>query len=424
MPDTSTTAPVRVVTEPLPQPLYGPKRVLRDFGGTSIANGIIGIVFSATGPVAVILAAGLAGGLSQAQLASWLFGAFFVNGILTITASWLYRQPLAFFWTIPGTVVVGASLEHLPWEQVLGAFFATGALILLLGLTGWVTPIMAALPLPIVMAMVAGVFLHFGTDLVEAPAHDAVIALPMIATFVALSVFTKLGRFVPPVLGALIVGVVVILAAGRFNSAGDAHEWLAHPMLTTPTWSWQAMIELVVPLAITVVVVQNGQGIAVLRTAGHQPPIGAATVACGVFSLVNAAVGCVSTCLTGPTNALLTASGERTRQYTAGIFCGLLAVVFGLFAPDFRRDDVGNSDGIHRHSGWSGHAQGLTGSLRDRIRREIHLRRFDRVPRDDLRHRTSQYRSRFLGTRLRGHRLAHARASRLHLTCEYSHTRL
>ena len=33
MPDTSTTAPVRVVTEPLPQPLYGPKRVLRDFGG-------------------------------------------------------------------------------------------------------------------------------------------------------------------------------------------------------------------------------------------------------------------------------------------------------------------------------------------------------------------------------------------------------
>ena len=97
----------------------------------------------------------------------------------------------------------------------------------------------------------------------------------------------------------------------------------------------QAMIELVVPLAITVVVVQNGQGIAVLRAAGHQPPIGAATVACGVFSLVNAAVGCVSTCLTGPTNALLTASGERTRQYTAGIFCGLLAVVFGLFAQTF-----------------------------------------------------------------------------------------
>ncbi|NRI68332.1 benzoate transporter [Rhodococcus sp. MS16] len=335
MSNTSTLAPTRVITEPLPQPLYSPRRVLRDFGGTYGANAVIGIVFSATGPVAVILAAGLAGGLSQSQLASWIFGAFFVNGILTITASWLYRQPLAFFWTIPGTVVVGASLHHLPWEQAIGAFFATGVLILLLGLTGWITPIMNALPMPIVMAMVAGVFLHFGTDLVEAPAHDAAIALPMIVTFVALSAFAKLGRYIPPVLGALIVGVVVVLATGRFAPTGGDHEWFAHPVLSTPAWSWQAMIELVVPLAITVVVVQNGQGIAVLRAAGHQPPIGSATIACGVFSLVNAAVGCVSTCLTGPTNALLSASGERTRQYTAGIFCGVLAVVFGLFAPTF-----------------------------------------------------------------------------------------
>ncbi|NMM85465.1 benzoate transporter [Rhodococcus sp. SRB_17] len=327
--------PARVVVEPVPQPVHRLRQVLRDFGGMYAANAVIGIVFSATGPVAVILAAGLAGGLSQAQLASWLFGAFFVNGILTITASWLYRQPLAFFWTIPGTVVVGASLEHLPWEQVLGAFFATGLLILLVGLTGWIRPIMSALPMPIVMAMVAGVFLHFGTDLVEAPAHDAAIALPMIATFVALSVFTKVGRFAPPVLGALLVGVIIIAVSGRFNSGGNTHEWFAHPVLTTPQWSWQAMVELVVPLAITVIVVQNGQGIAVLRTAGHQPPIGTVTVACGAFSLVNAAVGCVSTCLTGPTNALLSESGERTRQYTAGIFCGLLAVVFGLFAPTF-----------------------------------------------------------------------------------------
>ncbi|MGG7100315.1 benzoate/H(+) symporter BenE family transporter [Rhodococcus sp. 24CO] len=335
MSNTSTIAPTRVITEPLPHPLHSPRRVLRDFGGTYGANAVIGIVFSATGPVAVILAAGLAGGLSQSQLASWIFGAFFVNGILTITASWLYRQPLAFFWTIPGTVVVGASLQHLPWEQAIGAFFATGALILLLGLTGWITPIMNALPMPIVMAMVAGVFLHFGTDLVEAPAHDAAIAMPMIVTFVVLSAFAKLGRYIPPVLGALIVGVVVILATGRFTPTGGDHEWFAHPVLSAPTWAWQAMIELVVPLAITVVVVQNGQGIAVLRAAGHQPPIGSATIACGVFSLVNAAVGCVSTCLTGPTNALLSASGERTRQYTAGIFCGVLAVVFGLFAPTF-----------------------------------------------------------------------------------------
>jgi benzoate membrane transport protein len=95
------------------------------------------------------------------------------------------------------------------------------------------------------------------------------------------------------------------------------------------------MIELVVPLAITVLVVQNGQGIAVLRAAGHEAPINAVTIACGVWSILVACVGGVSTCLTGPTNALLSASGERSRHYVAGICCGLLAMLFGLFAPVF-----------------------------------------------------------------------------------------
>jgi benzoate membrane transport protein len=75
----------------------------------------------------------------------------------------------------------------------------------------------------------------------------------------------------------------------------------------------------------------------VLRSAGHVPPVNVITIACGAWSLLTAAVGAVSTCLTGPTNALLSASGDRTRHYTAGIVCGLLAMLFGLFAPVFTR---------------------------------------------------------------------------------------
>jgi len=97
------------------------------------------------------------------------------------------------------------------------------------------------------------------------------------------------------------------------------------------------MVELVVPLAITVLVVQNGQGITVLRSAGHAPPIDAVAAACGAGSIVTAFVGAVSTCLTGPVNAIISSSGDRRRHYTAGIFVGLLAVAFGLFAPFFTR---------------------------------------------------------------------------------------
>jgi benzoate membrane transport protein len=317
------------------RPLPGPQRLRRDAGAVYAANGLIGVVFAATGPVAVILAVGAQGGLSQEELASWIFGAFFLNGVLTVVACWLYRQPLAFFWTIPGTVLVGPALTHLTWPQVVGAFFATGLLVLLLGLSGWVRRAMAVVPMPIVMAMVAGIFLRFGIDLVHSLRDDVLIAAPMVVTFLLLSALPGLGRRIPPIIGALVVGVVVVGVSGRLQPAAVGREWFAAPVLQAPQWSLQATVELVVPLAITVLVVQNGQGIAVLRAAGHAPPINVTTVACGAWSLLTAAVGTVSTCLTGPTNALLSASGERSRQYTAGIACGLLAMLFGLFSPLF-----------------------------------------------------------------------------------------
>lgn len=96
-----------------PRPFTGFRQVRDDLGPVYAANGFIGLIFAATGPVAVILAVGTQGGLSQADLASWIFGVFFLNGVLTVLACWLYRQPLAFFWTIPGTVLVGPALGHL-----------------------------------------------------------------------------------------------------------------------------------------------------------------------------------------------------------------------------------------------------------------------------------------------------------------------
>jgi len=95
------------------------------------------------------------------------------------------------------------------------------------------------------------------------------------------------------------------------------------------------MFELVIPLMITVIVVQNGQGIAVLKAARHDPPINAITVACGGVSMLTSIIGTVSTCLTGPVNALISASGEHHRQYTAGVLVALLGILFGLFSPLF-----------------------------------------------------------------------------------------
>jgi benzoate membrane transport protein len=307
------------------------------FGALYASNGFIGWLFSVTAPVAIILTVGSNGGLSEAEIASWIFGVFFINGLITILFCALYRQPLAFFWTIPGTVLVGQSLTHLGFAEVVGAYYATGILMLVLGLTGWVKRAMALVPLPIVMGMVAGVFLRFGLDLVHAVFKDTAIAAPMVVIWLLLGALPKLGRRLPPIIGVLLAGAIAVIVFGRFDASAPMQLELIRPVLQTPAWSVAAMVELVVPLAITVLVVQNGQGFAVLRAVGHNPPVNAVTVACGVGSLIAALVGAVSTCLTGPTNAILVSGGERERQYAAGIVVGSLAILFGLFAPTFTR---------------------------------------------------------------------------------------
>jgi benzoate membrane transport protein len=101
--------------------------------------------------------------------------------------------------------------------------------------------------------------------------------------------------------------------------------------------SLPAIIELVIPLAITVLAAQNAQGIAILTAAGHRPPINAITAGCGAGSMLTALFGSVSTCLTGPVNAVLAGSGEKDKQYTAALLFCVLALLFGLLAPFFTR---------------------------------------------------------------------------------------
>lgn len=302
---------------------------------TSVGNAFVALLFAASGPVAVILAAAAQGNLGDELVSSWIFGVFLGNGLLTIFLSWWYRSPQAYFWTIPGTVIAGDALSHLAFAEVLGAYVLTGVLVFLLGWTGLVARVMDALPPQIVMAMVAGIFLRFGLELVDASLADPLIALPMILVFVALTAVPAIGKIAPPVALAAGVGTAVALLSGRLEDGALDGGIIAAPVLTMPAFSWAATIELVIPLAITVIVVQNGQGVAVLRAAGHRPPVNVAAAASGAASVPLALLGSTPTCLTGPTNALLVAEGRKQVHYAAAIACGVMSIGVGLIAPAF-----------------------------------------------------------------------------------------
>lgn len=317
----------------LPRPTFA--EIKRDLGPQEIGNGLVALIFSASGPIAVILAAAAAGNLSPDQTSSWIFGAFLGNGLLTLWLTYLYRSPQAYFWTIPGTVIVGDSLTHLSFAEVIGAYLVTGVVVFALGWTGLIGRIMAVLPPTIVMAMVAGIFLRFGLDLIDASVTDPLIALPMVIVFVALSMSPRLASIAPPVAVAAVVGTIVAIASGKLAPGILDNGIISRPVFTAPEFSFAAIMELVVPLAITVVIVQNGQGVAVLKAAGHRPGVNLAAAASGLWSLPMALIGNITTCLTGPTNALIVAGAKSHRHYTAAMVTAIGAIIVGLFSPTF-----------------------------------------------------------------------------------------
>ena len=319
--------------EPAVRPLPNLKTIATDSSLLHLSNAVIAFLFAASAPVAIIIGIGIKGGLSEAEIASWIFGGFALNGLFAATVSIIYRQPLAFFWTIPGSVLIGPALQHLSFAEVLGAYYATGLLLLVLGLSGWVKRIMVLLPMPIIMAMVAGVFLQFGLDWILALGTDPWIAGSMTAVFVLLSLNGELAKRFPPMIGVLVVGIAVVWITGSVKPGSDLSYAFVTPSLLRPAFSGAAMIELVVPLAVTVLAAQNAQGIAILQHNGHRPPVNTITALCGGASIVTAIFGTVSTCLTGPVNAILSSGGKTNQQYTAAIFIGILAILFGLHAP-------------------------------------------------------------------------------------------
>lgn len=317
----------------LPRPSLS--EIRRDLGPQEIGNGLVALIFSASGPIAVILAAAAAGNLSPDQTSSWIFGAFLGNGLLTLWLTYLYRSPQAYFWTIPGTVIVGDALSHLSFAEVIGAYLITGVVVFLLGWTGLIGRIMAVLPPTIVMAMVAGIFLRFGLDLVNASVGDPLIAVSMIVVFIALSMNPRIAALAPPVAVAAVVGTAIAVGTGRLAPGILDNGIIARPVFTLPEFSLAATMELVVPLAITVVIVQNGQGVAVLRAAGHQPGVNLAAAASGLWSVPMALIGNITTCLTGPTNALIVAGQKTHRHYAAAMVTAVGAITVGLFSPTF-----------------------------------------------------------------------------------------
>jgi len=306
----------------------------KSLGLSAFTYGITAWLFAVTGPFLIYVNAARQGNLSAAELNSWIFGGYFICGFISVLLALYYRLPLLAAITIPGGVLIATALSHLRFQEVIGAYLITGVLIALLGVTTGIKRAMEWLPMPIAMAMVAGILLQFGMGIITSLRETPLISAVAFTAFLSVSLVKPLAQRFPPVLGAIIAGLLATTALGKADWQLVSFQ-TAQFTFYKPAFTWPAMIELVIPLALTVVAIQNAQGIAILRNMGYEPPFNAITVASGIGSILVAPFGSQSVCLAGPMTGIVTSPsiGPMESRYAAAIVTGFLWMLFGMFAP-------------------------------------------------------------------------------------------
>jgi benzoate membrane transport protein len=292
---------------------------------------LVAAIFGCTGPVLIIVNSAMAAGYTNEQTISWLFSVYFLGGILSFVLALRYKQPITGAWSIPAAVMLGSTLVYFDIHQAAGAYFLAGVLVLVLGLTGIIGKVMRWIPLPIVMGMIAGAMIRFGTGIVT-----SIQVLPIIgfSALVGYLVFYRISRKLPSILGALVFGFAAAALTGSLDFSSMSYRFIG-PQLIRPDFSLDAFLSITVPLAILVIGAENAQAVGVMMTQGYRPPVNFMTVVSGLGGIAASVFGGHNANIAGPMTAICSseeAGKDVDGRYAATVVNGILIGSFGLFA--------------------------------------------------------------------------------------------
>src|SRR5690625_988398 len=296
----------------------------------TISSGLIATIFGATGPILIIISGATAAGLTYTQTISWIFAVYFFGGLLGLILSIKYRQPISGAFSIAGAVLVVESLSTYTLNEAVGAYIIANLIILILGLTGLVKQVMKWIPVPIVMGMIVGILIHFAVNMVNAISLSPFIAGAAIVTF--LLSMRLLKRF-PPVLSALVVVIFLVYLSGEFQFSVDQMSFV-RPEIVIPTFKFDAIIAISIPLALIIIATENAQAIGVLVSENYRPPISKMAIGGSLLGLIASLFGAHAINVAGPMTAICASkeSGAKEGRYVASVVNGVLFAVFGLLA--------------------------------------------------------------------------------------------
>ncbi len=296
---------------------------------SAVLSGLLVIVIGTAASLVIVFQAANNGDLTEAQISSWVVAITIGSGIASIAMSLWYRMPVIAAWSTPGVALLVTSLADYTFAEAVGAYLISAIVVMLIGFTGLFGWIMARIPQPVVMGMLAGVLIKFGFGLFDVIPENPLMVISMIAVYFLL----RRVNFRAPTVIALGVGLVIAALGGTIQPEPLTLS-LATPLWTPPAFTLPALLGLALPLTALALTSQDAPGLAVLRSAGYTLRIDGALVITGVLSLLTAPFGGHGVTLAAITAALVTgpeAHPDPDKRYSAGVATGVWYLVIGVF---------------------------------------------------------------------------------------------
>ncbi|WP_174553210.1 benzoate/H(+) symporter BenE family transporter, partial [Nocardia beijingensis] len=123
-----------------------------------LGAGAVTALVGFTSSFAVVLSGLTTVGASHAQAASGLLALCVTQAVGMMALSYHYRMPITLAWSTPGAALLaGTGAVAGGWPAAIGAFAVAGVLIVVTGLWQRLGALVAAIPVEIAQAMLAGV---------------------------------------------------------------------------------------------------------------------------------------------------------------------------------------------------------------------------------------------------------------------------
>lgn len=296
-----------------------------------ISAGIVTALVGFTSSFAVVLAGLRSVGATPAQAASGLFAMSLVMAVGIVFLAWRYRMPITLAWSTPGAALLaGTGVVAGGWPAAIGAFVVTGLAIVATGIWSKLGSLIASIPVSLAQAMLAGVILPLCVEPVTAFADNPAVIAPVVVIWLLVTRFSPRWA-VPAAFGAAAVVIGISIITG--DSDVDTSRLGPSIILTTPQWTWQAMIGIALPLYIVTMASQNIPGSAVLASYGYTVPWRSSMAVTGIGTAVTAPAGVHAVNLAAISAALAAAPAahpDPKKRWIAAVSAGLTYFVLGL----------------------------------------------------------------------------------------------